>query len=117
MTEAVNRPKHIGIIMDGNRRWAKERGMNANYGHDEGRRRLAEIVKLLRKKSIKHLTVYAFSTENWQREKSEINHLMKILRIYLKKEISTFQKEGIRFKAIGQITDMGMALQLSLIHI
>ncbi|MEI7690442.1 MAG: polyprenyl diphosphate synthase [bacterium] len=111
MSDIISSPQHIGIIMDGNRRWAKQNGRDAVWGHKEGYRRLIETVKLLKSKNIRHLTVYAFSTENWKREKFEIDNIMNILRIGLKKDVHTFNNEGIKFKAIGQISDLGEELQ------
>jgi len=111
MSDIISSPQHIGIIMDGNRRWAKQNGRDAVWGHKEGYRRLIETVKLLKSKNIRHLTVYAFSTENWKREKFEIDNIMNILRIGLKKDVHTFNSEGIKFKAIGQISDLGEELQ------
>jgi len=76
-------PFHLGIIMDGNRRWAKEKGLPVLEGHRRGAERLKEIGSITLEKGIKILTVYAFSTENWKRGKMEINYLMQLLKQFL----------------------------------
>ena len=79
-----NLPKHIAIIMDGNRRWAKQRGLSTREGHMAGARALENISKFCNEIGIKYLTVYAFSTENWKRSKQEVSALMAILKLHLK---------------------------------
>ena len=78
-------PTHIAIIMDGNRRWAKERGLNVSEGHKKGAETLENIANYCNNIGIKYLTVYAFSTENWKRSKEEVGALMNLLRFYLEK--------------------------------
>ncbi|MCM8789568.1 MAG: isoprenyl transferase [Candidatus Omnitrophica bacterium] len=102
MIDKDNFPKHIAIIMDGNGRWAKERGLRRSAGHKEGLQRVKEIIKTARKIGIKVLTLFAFSSENWDRPKSEINILMRFLANFLKREINKLDKNDIRLKVIGR---------------
>ncbi len=95
-----NMPRHIAIIMDGNGRWAKKRGLPRNAGHAAGSKNFKEIAKYCNKIGIEHLTVYAFSTENWRRPKSEVDGIMNILRDYLK-ESKNYIKENIKLDFIG----------------
>lgn len=99
-----NLPKHIAIIMDGNGRWAKKRFMPRNYGHQEGMKRVVEIVEASKKLGIEHLTLYAFSTENWKRPKVEIDGLMKILVIYIRNELDKIIQNNVRIHILGDIT-------------
>lgn len=95
-------PKHIGIIMDGNGRWAELRGLPRIEGHRRGAERVKEITRTASELGIKVLTLYAFSIENWQRPSLEVITLMKLLEFYLKKQLSEFMEKGIVFKAIGE---------------
>lgn len=95
-------PSHVGIIMDGNGRWAESRGLPRIEGHRRGSERVKEIVEVSLDIGIKCITLYAFSTENWQRPKSEVSMLMKLLELYLKNELSKLIKKGIVFKTIGE---------------
>ena len=95
-------PKHIAIIMDGNGRWAKDRGLKRTAGHEEGAKIVRAITEHCTKIGIKYLTLYAFSTENWNRPKLEVDFLMRLLERYLKSELDTYLKNNIRFKAIGE---------------
>ena len=95
-----NMPRHIAIIMDGNGRWAKKRGLPRNAGHAAGSKNFKEIAKYCNKIGIEHLTVYAFSTENWRRPKSEVDGIMNILRDYLK-DSKNYIKENIKLDFIG----------------
>ena len=97
-------PSHIAIIMDGNGRWAKERGLNRTAGHEEGAKTVRRITQYCSDIGIKYLTLYAFSTENWERPKLEVEFLMKLLERYLKKELDVYLKNNIRFKAIGDLS-------------
>ena len=104
--------KHLAIIMDGNGRWAKERGLSRTKGHEQG----AEVIRTIttycaENKEIETVTFYAFSTENWKRPKLEIEFLMKLLDKYLKNELPTYQKNGVRFQAIGNINEFSKSLQ------
>ena len=96
-------PYHIAIIMDGNRRWAKKRGLPARSGHQEGYKNFKKIAESCMKMGVKMLTVFAFSTENWKRSKTEISYLMKLFFDALNKEAEFFMKNGIKMNAIGQI--------------
>lgn len=97
-------PKHIAIIMDGNGRWAQLRHKPRIFGHVKGTRVAKKIITSCSRKGIKHLTLYAFSTENWLRPETEVTFLMNILRRYLKKETANLVKENIRFSIIGDIS-------------
>ena len=104
-------PKHIAIIMDGNGRWAKERGLNRTAGHEEGAKTVRKITQYCSDIGVKYLTLYAFSTENWNRPKLEVEFLMKLLERYLKKEIEVYLKNNIKFKAIGDLDKFSKSLQ------
>jgi len=106
MNKAVNNrilPNHIGIIMDGNGRWANKRGLPRSAGHSAGSRTFKAIARYANKIGIKCLTVYAFSTENWMRPQEEVNSIMNILRNYLK-DASNFKDENIKCRFIGDRT-------------
>lgn len=96
--------KHLAIIMDGNGRWAKKQDKPRTFGHKMGAKQVEKITAFCIKNEIKFLTLYAFSTENWNRPKSEVEALMKLLNQYLKKEAANYHKNNIRFKAIGDLT-------------
>jgi len=95
-------PAHVGIIMDGNGRWAELRGLPRIEGHRRGAERVKEIIDIALELGIKCVTLYAFSTENWQRPKSEVSTLMKILEFYLKNEFAGLIKKNVVFSAIGE---------------
>jgi undecaprenyl diphosphate synthase len=95
-------PRHIAIIMDGNGRWAKKRSLNRIRGHREGAESVRDIVRACREIGIEVLTLYAFSTENWQRPRQEISALMTLLKKFLRAELAEMMKNGIRLNAIGQ---------------
>lgn len=97
-------PGHIGIIMDGNGRWAAQQDLPRIEGHRRGAARAKEIAEIANDFGIQYLTLYAFSNENWRRPEFEINTLMKILEYYLKNEIMSLLDKGIRFRAIGDIS-------------
>lgn len=96
-------PRHIAIIMDGNRRWARRRGISAIEGHKAGYENFKRISEECRKMGVKILTVYAFSTENWNRSKFEVSYLMNLFYSNLKKEMEFFRKNRIKFNVIGQL--------------
>lgn len=106
-----NFSKHIAIIMDGNGRWAKERGLKRTAGHEEGAKVVRNITIHCAKLGVRYLTLYAFSTENWSRPKLEVEYLMKLLEKYLKNELETFLQNNIRFKAIGDLSKFSKSLQ------
>jgi len=95
-------PSHVGIIMDGNGRWAELRGLPRIEGHRRGTERAKEIAGVAMELGIKCITLYAFSTENWQRPQTEVSMLMKLVEFYLKNELSALIKKGIVFKTIGE---------------
>ena len=104
--------KHLAIIMDGNGRWAKQRGMNRTKGHEAGAESIRGITTYCAKHtSIESATFYAFSTENWKRPKLEVDFLMRLLDRYLKNELKNYQEQNIRFKAIGNISEFSKSLQ------
>src|SRR5439155_1232881 len=99
-------PRHIAVIMDGNGRWAAQRGMPRMAGHTEGIKSVRELITLCRDLGIKALTIYAFSQENWRRPASEINALMALLEHYLQMEMEALIEQGARFRAIGRINTL-----------
>lgn len=99
-------PKHIGIIMDGNGRWAQKRGLPRTAGHREGVKRVTEIVEAAFNINIKYLSLYAFSTENWKRPRSEVEALMKLLIQYIRKEIDRINKNNIKVQTMGDISKL-----------
>ena len=96
-------PAHLAIIMDGNGRWAKKRLLNRIKGHEKGSETVRTVVRACRKLGIRYLTLYAFSTENWQRPKSEVDALMVLLRRFLQSEKSEMMENDIRLRMIGQL--------------
>ena len=104
-------PKHVAIIMDGNGRWAKKRLLNRINGHEKGAEAVRIIVRTARKLNIAALTLYAFSTENWQRPQLEISGLMLLLRRFLESERQTLIENEIRLKTIGQIDRLPEAVR------
>ncbi|MEN3323439.1 isoprenyl transferase [Mariniflexile soesokkakense] len=101
-----NLPKHIAIIMDGNGRWAKQQGMMRAFGHENGTKSVKQAVEACAELGVENLTLYAFSTENWNRPKLEIQTLMKLLVSSLKKEIKTLQENNIKLSAIGNLNSL-----------
>ena len=101
-----NLPEHIAIIMDGNGRWAKNRGRYRVFGHKKGVRSVRDVVEAASEIGIKYLTLYAFSSENWKRPKKEINELMRLLVSTISKETKTLVKNNIKLDAIGKINDL-----------
>lgn len=102
----MNIPQHVAIILDGNGRWAKSKGMPRNYGHMEGAKNVERICEEAWRMGIKYLTVYAFSTENWKRPKDEVDALMKLLRNYMKTCLKTAEKNDMRVRVIGDKTGL-----------
>ncbi len=107
-------PRHIAIIMDGNRRWAKQKGMPSTYGHWKGSDVVAEIVRSASKIGVKVLTLYAFSTENWKRSKDEVDELMKLVSFYLQKNAQFMQEESVKLETIGDLSLLPKSVQESI---
>ena len=107
-------PRHIAIIMDGNGRWAKDRGLPRIKGHEQGANTLRQVVEGCAEMKVECLTVYAFSTENWTRPKAEVAALMKLLEIFIEKETAELVQKGIRLQAIGRLTDLPESCQRKL---
>lgn len=99
-------PEHIAIIMDGNGRWAKAQGKHRIFGHKNGVTAVREVTEACAEIGVKHLTLYAFSTENWNRPKTEVSALMELLFLTIGKEIKTLQKNNIRLNAIGHLHNL-----------
>lgn len=99
-------PKHLAIIMDGNGRWAKQQGMLRAFGHENGTKSVRRTVETCARLGIENLTLYAFSTENWNRPKLEVDTLMKLLISALKKEMKTLVENDIRLNAIGNLDSL-----------
>ncbi len=102
----TNTPKHVAIIMDGNGRWAKNKGMARIFGHKNGVKAVRETIEAAAEIKIKVLTLYAFSTENWKRPKKEVDTLMSLLVSSLKDELKTLQKNNIKLECIGNIDNL-----------
>ena len=100
----MNVPQHVAIILDGNGRWAKSKGMPRNYGHAQGSKNVERICEEAWRLGIKYLTVYAFSTENWNRSQDEVDALMNLLRRYMKTCLTTAAKNDMKVRVIGDIT-------------
>lgn len=100
----MNIPNHVAIILDGNGRWAKSKGMPRNYGHVQGAKNVEVICEEAYRMGIQYLTVYAFSTENWKRSQDEVDALMKLLRNYMKTCLKTAEKNNMCVRVIGDIT-------------
>lgn len=107
-------PKHLAVIMDGNGRWAKKHGLFRTKGHESGAKAVKEVVEGAAQLGIPYLTLYAFSTENWNRPKLEVQTLMKLLVSSLKKEVETLQKNNIKLGAIGALQDLPSKAQKEL---
>lgn len=102
MSTDENKLDHIAIIMDGNGRWAKKRGLPRSMGHKKGAEAVKEITKAAANLGVKYLTLYAFSTENWNRDSEEVESLMDLLRQYLKSDLKEVQENGVRIRFIGE---------------
>ncbi len=114
LDEKMMLPTHIGIIMDGNRRWAKSKGKPSGIGHKEGAKTLENIVRYANQIGLKYLTVYAFSTENWKRAEEEVSGLMILLQNYLSEYSKRADTENIRIKVLGDIAKFPEGTQLSI---
>jgi undecaprenyl diphosphate synthase len=115
--DQTNLPKHLAIIMDGNGRWAKQQGFLRAFGHENGTKSVKKTITTCAQLGIEYLTLYAFSTENWNRPKLEVEALMKILINSLKKELTTLQENNIRLNAIGNLDKLPKTAQKELLDV
>jgi undecaprenyl diphosphate synthase len=115
--DQTNLPKHLAIIMDGNGRWAKQQGFLRAFGHENGTKSVKQVITTCARLGIEYLTLYAFSTENWNRPKLEVETLMKILINSLKKELITLQENNIRLNAIGNLDKLPKTAQKELLDV
>ena len=104
-------PRHIAIIMDGNGRWAKKRGLPRTAGHKVGAEVFRDIATYCQELDIEYLTIYAFSTENWKRPREEVDVLMSLLEQYLQEAIDTMERDNIRLKVLGDVAGLSPKLQ------
>ena len=109
-------PQHIAIIMDGNRRWAKNRFMPAALGHAAGAKRVRKVVEFCAQKGVSYLSLFAFSTENWKRPEEEVLGLMGLFMTYLQKEVDSMNAHGVRLKVIGDVSRFDTKLQQLIVH-
>ena len=109
--ERVKVPAHVAIIMDGNGRWARQRGLPRIEGHRRGVEAVRTVTNAARELGVRMLTLYAFSVENWQRPKDEVGALMGLLEFYLKKELKTFVRDRVRLRTIGRIDELPAGVQ------
>lgn len=109
-----NIPRHIAIIMDGNRRWAKEHGLPIKKGHKAGADAIEKIVRYANELGIEHITAYAFSTENWKRSEEEVSALMALLKAYLDEFSKKADKENFKIRVLGDISVLSKSLQTSI---
>lgn len=117
MAEIIDKeklPNHIGIIMDGNGRWAKMRGKERSYGHKVGSENVDRIISYAFERGIKVMSLYAFSCENWQRPKAEVDELMRLLDVYMKKFIKKVLKNDVRLSVMGDLEKLSPSLQKSI---
>lgn len=112
--DSENFPKHIAIIMDGNRRWARAKGLDPKQGHKEGANTLEKIVRYASKIGLKYITVYAFSTENWKRSESEVGALMLLLQRYLDDYSKRADTENTKINVLGDISRFSKGMQKSI---
>jgi undecaprenyl diphosphate synthase len=110
-----NIPKHIAVIMDGNGRWAKKKGKNRLFGHQNGVKALKKLIEESVRLNISYLTLFAFSTENWNRPKKEISTIMRLIVLVLKKELKTMMKNEIKLETIGDLEKLPENVQSNLI--
>mgnify|MGYP001615339675 CR=1 FL=1 len=107
----MSAPTCIGIIMDGNRRYAHERGISALKGHEAGSEKLKEVMRWAREAGIKHVIVYAFSTENWNRSRQEVFYLLRLFKRILTKELAAIKRDGFRVRCVGLLSRFSRELQ------
>ncbi|MEK7569906.1 MAG: polyprenyl diphosphate synthase [Patescibacteria group bacterium] len=107
-------PKHVGFIMDGNRRWAKSQGLSSLRGHQQGRHTFKRVLEWCLRKGINVVTVFAFSNENWNRPKQEIGYLMRLCQRVIKDELGQLHAQNIKFNVLGRLEQLPIALQQQL---
>ena len=110
-------PQHVAIILDGNGRWAKSKGMPRNYGHTMGAKNVEKICDIAGHMGIKYLTVYAFSTENWGRPQPEVDELMRLLGSYMKTCLKTAKKNNMRVRVLGDLSRLSPKLQEQILEL
>jgi undecaprenyl diphosphate synthase len=110
-SEADKVPRHVAIIMDGNGRWAQQHKLPRLSGHEAGRKSVKKVVQAAISHGVRYLTLYAFSVENWQRPRDEIQGLMGLLRLVLREELAEMGKEGVRLRAMGRLQDLPEAVR------
>lgn len=110
----MNIPQHIVLFLDGNRRWAKNRGLNSLKGHHQGYKNIIDICEWCKKRGVKVLTAFGFSTENWNRREVEVNYLMELLEKGLLESLEKFKKDGVKVKIIGQKKRLPKSCQLAI---
>lgn len=106
----ISVPQHVGFILDGNRRWAREHGMPVIEGHRQGVKALKRVLKSSIKHGVRYVSAYAFSTENWKRDRDEVKQLMRLFMWIMKHEVKELNREGIRLRVIGSKAQLGHAL-------
>ena len=110
-TAAGKVPRHVAIIMDGNGRWAQQHKLPRLSGHEAGRKSVKKVVQAAIAHGVRYLTLYAFSVENWQRPRDEVQGLMGLLRLVLREELAEMGKEGVRLRAMGRLQDLPEAVR------
>lgn len=113
----MNVPQHVAIILDGNGRWAKSKGMPRNYGHTQGSKNVERMCEIAYNRGVKYLTVYAFSTENWKRSAKEVEALMQLLRGYMKTCLKRANNNNMRVRVIGDISRLDKGLQKQILEL
>ena len=114
MKKNFHLPNHVAIIMDGNGRWAEQRGLPRLKGHQAGVKRIRSIIKCLNEYPIKYLTLYSFSTENWNRPEDEVNGLLRLLGETIDKETSKLHQQGVKLRHLGRLEELPQGLQLAI---
>jgi len=109
----VATPRHIAIVMDGNRRWARQRHLPAIAGHRQGVETIRRTLRAARERGVEYLTLYAFSTENWQRDADEVNGLMRLLEETVRRETRALALDGVRLRIIGRLHELSTGVQES----
>lgn len=115
--ENITIPAHIAIIMDGNGRWAKQRGLPRTEGHKAGTETARAVVTRCRELGVKHLTLYTFSKENWSRPKAEVKVLFELLTSFLKREEKSLKEQGVRLKILGDVEEMPLTVRQVIKHV